>query len=637
MTAPIHLPEFNQTFSWAMCRNAMCENFGLHYTGELPNNNNLETEDDHYRLEMDGTMHCNRCEASFELKSNEAVRPIARYFLSLSLPFADCNNQVPDNAAACIDPYNVKLVKCANHGYNVFEHFFDHGFDKRSRSRYRRAGKEHRVSCDACRHTLWLGEPLRLTVDLRFKKRIRRILEESMTHNPPSAILKKLRQYDPPKFDEDGEEEKISRKPDAYYNHLNSIGNRLRDYHAWRNARLLDPKLNIDRDTPARVYTDVMQVSLKQFGDGPRYKYLNIIVSVLDLDGSGFILAAHPTFIPENKFIKAADVISQVEIGKPGHLDNWDCLLHPGKIDKSEIRKQMKEGIPDIHRDGFFVLSPYAEAAHFLTVQKMMSRFRKVYYYMDSARDLHPAAVCALAAPIRARKVEIALFQHEKGKDDAEQEFKSYTRDEKQELLAMAYRDMEAEFSNLVRGAGQVTSSPDEERLLRASLYKDAVIGAFSKLGGWAWLTYPPPNSQYHNPRSLWLTRMPNKTFEDDGAPLLLHASLQNVDTLMSSMRSRIRALERPSARAVPGISYESSYYLPTAVSGELWIYLLDRNYRKPDHTGQPFIPAHLAGLMTDAEADRVDLGFPEKDFRDKVLNFRLGLTQAKRMSKWQR
>ena len=196
---------------------------------------------------------------------------------------------------------------------------------------------------------------------------------------------------------------------------------------------------------------------------------------------------------------------------------------------------------------------------------------------------------------------------------------------------------MEAEFSNLVRGAGQVTSSPDEERLLRASLYKDAVIGAYSKKGGWAWLTYPPPNSQYHNPRSLWLTRMPNKTFEDDGVPLLLHASLQNVDTLMSSMRSRIRALERPSGRAIPGISYESSYYLPTAVRSELWIYLLERNYRKPDHTGQPFIPAHLAGLMTDAEADRVDLGFPDKDFRDKVLDFRLGLTQARRMSKWQR
>ena len=178
----------------------MCENFGLHYTGKLPDKNNPEAQDDHYRLEMNGTMHCKRCEASFDLKSNEAVRPVARHFLSLSLPFADCTNQVPDNADACIDPYNVKLVICANHGCNVFEHFFDHGLDKRIRSRYRRAGDDHRVSCAACRHTLWLGEPLRLTVDRGLKKRIKRILEETMTHSPPSAILKKLRQYDPPKY-----------------------------------------------------------------------------------------------------------------------------------------------------------------------------------------------------------------------------------------------------------------------------------------------------------------------------------------------------------------------------------------------------------------------------------------------------
>ena len=32
----IKLPEFGLTFSWAMCRNVMCDHFGIPYTGEFP-------------------------------------------------------------------------------------------------------------------------------------------------------------------------------------------------------------------------------------------------------------------------------------------------------------------------------------------------------------------------------------------------------------------------------------------------------------------------------------------------------------------------------------------------------------------------------------------------------------------------
>ena len=57
-----------------------------------------------------------------------------------------------------------------------------------------------------------------------------------------------------------------------------------------------DPDVNVDRQTPARVYTDVIQVSMRRLGEGPRHQFLNIIVSVLALEKSGFILAAHPAF-----------------------------------------------------------------------------------------------------------------------------------------------------------------------------------------------------------------------------------------------------------------------------------------------------------------------------------------------------
>ena len=69
----------------------------------------------------------------------------------------------------------------------------------------------------------------------------------------------------------------------------------------------------------------------------------------------------------------------------------------------------------------------------------------------------------------------------------------------------------------------------------------------------------------------------------------------------------------------------------------EIWIYLMERNFRLPDHTGQEFIPAMLAGLMTENEAERVVDRHEDEDFRDIVLDFRLDLTHARRMSKWQR
>ena len=67
----------------------------------------------------------------------------------------------------------------------------------------------------------------------------------------------------------------------------------------------------------------------------------------------------------------------------------------------------------------------------------------------------------------------------------------------------------------------------------------------------------------------------------------------------------------------------------------ELWLYLLHRNYWLRPITDQKFIPAHVLGLMTDKEAQKVSRSVVEDNFRYIVLNFRLGLSHAKRMSKW--
>ena len=61
--------------------------------------------DTRYRISRStGEMHCLYCGQSSKTKPNEAIRTVARYYLSLSLPFATCPNEI-----------------CPNFGINVFE------------------------------------------------------------------------------------------------------------------------------------------------------------------------------------------------------------------------------------------------------------------------------------------------------------------------------------------------------------------------------------------------------------------------------------------------------------------------------------------------------------------------------------
>ena len=616
---PVNLPEFGTKFSWAMCRNCMCDHFGIPYTGYLIPEGSRAAHDQRYRLDLNGRMRCKYCKQSFEMRSNEALRHIARYFLSLSLPFADC----PDD-------------QCENHGHNVFENYIHKDSLYTAKTRYSRAGTDHRVTCTSCRKTFSIGEPLRLSANRTLHKRLALIIDEALSQQSVTNILEKLWKLDLSLSDKSDRRE-ITIRPDAYYNHLHSIGRRLRDYHSWRNARLLEPRPDLDRQTPVRVYTDVMQVSLKQYGDGPRHQLLNIIVSVLALERTAFILAAHPAFIPETESIALLDMLSGIEFNRPGNQDPWDCLLHPGQIDIGNLPKAMKEGLPDLARGGYFVRSPYAEAAHFLVVQKMLCRFTKVYYYMDAARELFPSALCALAQPVRAGRVEVALFQHDKVLDTkvSRQSFRQYTDTAKKDFLQKAYKQVETNFRNQLRGQGQLSLLSGEERQVRAVLFKHAFKGGYSKHGNWAWLRYPPHSRTYRNCRTLWLTRTPQKSFEEHGAALLFHSTLQPVDSLMNSMRQRTRALERAAFRARPGRSYLTSYYRLDPVLSELWLYLLHRNYWLRPITDQTFIPGHALGLMTNREVQSVSRSVVEHKFRDIVLTFRLGLSHARRMSKW--
>ncbi len=478
-------------------------------------------------------------------------------------------------------------------------------------------------------------------VDLWLKRRLKRIIKgvfsgASVTDTLEAlgelALKKRNRQL---KRRDIKWQAKIKVNPESYHNQLIAISRCLRDYHAWCNAKLLNPRLNtIDRKTPARVYTDVMQVSLKKYGRGARYEHLNLIISVLAQRRTYFILAIHPFFLSEEYAMDTRQWFRQRQSGQPSYTDDWDCLWYPGQIDIQNIKTAIvKSEFPSIGRSGLFIRSPYAEAAHFLTVQKMLNRYDKVHYYMDAARELYPAALCALAHEMRTGQVEIALFQHDKQLETAP--VNKVNKDQRH-VLDEANQAMEARFEEAMQPQGQLSLPLVDERKLRAGVFKSAFKGGYSKKGGWAWLAYPPNSLQYGDCRSLWLTRMPDKTFDEDGAELMLRATLQPVDSFINTMSQRVRAMQRPTLRAKAGRSFMRNYYRIDAVLGKLWIYMLYRNYRLRLKTEQAHIPAHLLGLTTDKQAGRAINTLPEEDFLEKFLRFRLSLKHARIISQWQ-
>ena len=503
---PVTLPEFGLSVNWAMCRNPMCANFGADLDVEIPEGQTQASSERYvfkYGVarsgEPTGIMTCRYCGQSSQLASNHAIRPIARYFLSLSLPFADC----PDES-------------CPHHGVNLFEHWAEK--DSPWRRYYRRQRGEHLARCSApgCGCTVSLGTALGVSRTSGTRRYWKEILQGL-------AVRRSVNDT----FEETGV------PIGSYYAHLGRIGARVRDYHSFRNAALLRPGM-ADRGEPVHVYTDVLEVSLKAYRHDARHATLSVIVSTLLADRKLFVLAAHPFFLPQELCPGPEDW--RPDRGRPVCLQRWCSVHHRDKaINPAWDEDRRLQERPDSRRYGFFVSSPYAEVAHFLVVQKMLSRFDAIYSYMDGDKASLAAAVVAMRDRILAGdpqrqvdrdqrtrslpRAEIALYQHDK---NARQKASTPSRTRKPAKgLQEAWDATEEEFSkqavpkDLLREAAGNKRDPR----VRAALFRNAFKGGYSKSGGWAWLHYPADTEAYRRCRTLWVTRMPAKTFREHGSP----------------------------------------------------------------------------------------------------------------------
>ncbi len=614
----VDLPEFGTAVSWAMCRNSMCPNFGIHYSAPDPVGGVEAPDDERYLIRAEGggfKLACRLCGDGFTLNSNRAVRALARHFLSQSLPFATCPD--PD---------------CVNFGVNAFERApFERGVRE---GPYRHGGSGGRLRCRRCRgraSLFTLGTPLALKGrERKHKKQLRNVIRGTLYFRSLWMIQ---------------EEYGISRN--AYYTLLKRAGARVRDYFAWRNARLLHPTFS-RRAEPVRVYTDVLTATLARGGKGRNHVHLSIPVSSVDLPEhrTFHILAAHCGFLPGRLCEDDLDVLL-ADARRP-HAALWDCIAHAGTGGGRESAEEEMAGLPHIVKGGAFTASPYTELAHFLTVRKMLSRFPKVHHHMDAHHSQSAAALTALASDVRAGRCEIVLSQRRRklagdrpgerwpGRDKPDRR-----REWLQERLDGVWRDAATRLGDASGESGDLLSGasgkPGAAEV--AARFASARDGANSGEGGWAWIDFPPPGPKFKGGRSLWLTERPGASYEAVGRDLLWASTALPVDSVHSRLRDTVRGLRRPGFRAGAGRSFRRSYRDPETVMAELWLALFRLNFwrRRPPRKrlmkgDGPLPPSAVAmGLAGPNEPRK------KRDLADIAWRFRLGTGHAERIAGWLR
>ena len=604
-----------------MCTNPMCVNFGRLYGSED------EPGDDRarYRVESSGksfTFHCRVCDQQHELHAPASIRPLARRFLAQCLPFATCPDEI-----------------CVNHDANVFENFGKVGGARKSR--YRSIGGS-RVRCQACGTSFALGHAL----NLNDNPKNRHFLQQFILAFEIHASVRQALALTAKETRVKGDESTYTRRTGKYYRSLARVSAVLRDYHAWRNAFLLSPAFRAGQTEPAKVYTDVLDVSLDRIGEGPSFKSLKVIVSVVNLrEGkkkTHFLVAAHPYFLADSQLPDDIFRLIEGEKETPHILGRrWEGL--ESILDERPLLKDGKvvNNPPSQGYGGYILKPPYTEVAHFLTVDRMLSGFPERHYYMDGDRSQAQSALVALRRQVRDRSVQIALFQHRKRKKIRKKKEREAAADGSPDLWAPPTRKRLRKACKAVDRAFRervacVRSSAAGEDVLPLELGMDAVWaaqvwpegtgGAYSEDGAWAWLAFPPDRKKFRQCRTFWLTRRPGDTLAD-GADVLLDSMLVPVDANHGYMRRCVPTLRRPPRGATGLTDYVESSFLPDVVCDYFGIYLFLRNYKRRRAAAQKHIRADVMGLMP---ADR-----PVRTIEDAIWNFRLDPGHAREITAW--
>lgn len=620
--APVYLPEFGVEISWAMCRNACCRNFGIPYRGPSSLGSGTLSGDVGRIKRDDGAYQCKACEQSFDLKSNRAIRQIARYFLSLSLPYDDCD-----------DP------TCLNHGVNVFEHYTRPGVHvapwpnqpasgpvKKGR-RYRRKA-EYRVLCRGCDETFTLGSPRWTATGDEAAAQCEELILGMADQRSVSKTINRTRMG-----------------AGQIYARSRRLAGRLRDWFAWRNAKLLHPNFWSEGGC-AYVHTDDMVISLRRPRKArgksaphptDRHQIFVVTVSTVSLEGTHYILAAHPHYLPAERCPERQDLVLERRHRVPPWASRWASLWH-----EFEPGRERRAASPNVSLPGMFIHEHYAHLAHFLVIGKMLARCPRVYHYIDGSKPLMAAAVTAFAERIKAGTSEVAVLQR-RTKEAARGRVPKGPCQLRKTLGEWEARVKE--HVNDPTGFDFGGEGPPDRKVL-AKAWKTAPRSAYSDKTKWAWLEWPPSAKAVRDPRTLWLTWKPGKTIEE-GFEFLRRATLQSVDSSHDSLRSRADGAVRAHYRSSPGPGFRSANVNPLGVYNEIVVAMVMFNFSRPykERRNYETTPADEMGVAPNTDRASWPLVdgkriSPLRDvgaayFAKIAWDVQLGLREAETMTKW--
>ena len=622
--APVYLPEFGVEVSWAMCRNSCCQNFGIPYRGPSSLGSGTLSGDVGRIKRDEGKYQCKACEQSFDLKSNPAIRQIARYFLSLSLPYDDCD-----------DP------TCLNHGANVFEHYTLPGVHvgpwphqpaagpvKKGR-RYRRKA-EYRVLCRGCDESFSIGTPRWIATGDTAAAQCEELIHGMADQRSVSKTINRTKMG-----------------TGQVYARSSRLAGRLRDWAAWRNARMLRPDF-WSKNACAYVHTDDMVISLRRPRKArskatphptDRHQPLVVTVSTLALEGTHYILAAHPHYLPAERCPGPQDHVLERRHRMPPWASRWTSLRH-----EFERGRERHAPSPNVGLPGRFIHEHYAHLAHFLVVGKLLARCPQVFHYIDGSKPLMAAAVTAFAERIKAGTSEVVVLQRNP------KEASGVRVPKGEDQLKKTLGEWEARVKEHVNDPTGLNfgreGAPDPKVLAKA--WKTAPRSAYTDKSKWAWLEWPPSAEQRRDPRTLWLTWMQGKTAEQ-GFEFLKHATLQPVDSSHNSLRSRADGAVRASYRTSPGPALGDANVNPLGVYNEMVVAMVMFNFARPykEKHKHETAPADEMGVALNRDRSSWPLrddkpvsplvGIGAEHFFKIAWEFQLGLREAETMTKWLR
>ena len=159
----------------------------------------------------------------------------------------------------------------------------------------------------------------------------------------------------------------------------------------------------------------MLEASLKADRSDRRHAPLSIIVTAVIVKRTIFVLAAHPFFLPAR--LCPDDKTLRDDHGRLDFETEWGSLAHASVSDPTLTTEKSIEAVPDIGRGGLFIRSPlrriWPKGGYCLVVQKMLTRFRTIFCYMDAAKQLSPGTV-KLTGIHSAFRREINSSQHDK-------------------------------------------------------------------------------------------------------------------------------------------------------------------------------------------------------------------------------